>query len=103
MSTLSGGQYINNIRNFLFGYDIGYNKLIRRDLTERINIDEAVYRCGAGTGIIAISAEGDVLPCNNIENIILGNIREQKLIEIYNGSDNLKIVSELLSMDLPAF
>ena len=90
--------YINNIRNFLFGYDIGYNRLIRRDLTERINIDEAVYRCGAGTGIIAISPEGDVLPRNNIENIILGNIREQKLIEIYNGSDNLKIVSELLSI-----
>lgn len=90
--------YINNIRNFLFDYGAVNNKIIRRDLTKIMDSGEAIYRCGAGTGIIAISPEGDVLPCNNIENIKLGNIRDKKLIEIYNKSDNIKKVLEKLSI-----
>lgn len=91
------GCYINNIRNFLSAYDNIYNRLIKKDLSKKVQ-GENLFRCGAGTGIIGISSQGDVLPCNNIENIVLGNIRDQKLIEIYNESSKIKDMFNAISI-----
>ncbi|MEW6457404.1 MAG: radical SAM protein [Acidobacteriota bacterium] len=89
--------YINNLRNFLFAYDNIYNKLIKKDLSKKLQ-KEDLFRCNAGTGIIAISPQGDVFPCNNLENIVLGNIRAKRLIEIYNESSNVNDVFNALSI-----
>ncbi len=89
--------YINNIRNFIFAYDIIYNRLIKKDLSHKLH-EEDLFRCGAGTGVIGISSQGDVFPCNNLENIVLGNIRSQKLMEIYNKSSRLRDVFDAISI-----
>ncbi|MCM8786420.1 MAG: PqqD family peptide modification chaperone, partial [Candidatus Omnitrophica bacterium] len=90
-------HYTNNLRNFLYAYNNIYNKLVKKNLKERLE-KENLFRCGAGMGVIAISSNGDVFPCNNLENIILGNIRSQKLIEIYNNSSRLEDAFNAISV-----
>lgn len=90
--------YVNNISNFLFAYDNIYNRLVKKELSKKLD-KEKLFRCGAGTGVIAISPEGNVLPCNNLENIVLGNIRQKKLLDIYNNSEKLWEVFEAISIN----
>lgn len=90
-------HYVNNLRNFLFAYESIYNKLVKKDLKERL-LKENLFRCGAGISVIAIASNGDVFPCNNLENIVLGNIRNQKLIEIYNNSSRLEEALNAISI-----
>jgi len=90
--------YVNNIRNIFSAYNSSYNQLMRRNISKKIH-NNIIFRCGAGNGLLGVSSEGYVHPCNNIENIILGNIRNQSLIEIYNNSNNLRSMYEILSIN----
>jgi radical SAM protein with 4Fe4S-binding SPASM domain len=44
------------------------------------------YRCSAGNTLIAVEPNGDVLPCRRMP-IRVGNLLEDSLVDIYNGSD----------------
>ena len=52
------------------------------------DLPEMTIRCGAGSSILSIGANGDVFPCQSLHNdaMRLGNIREKDLLEIGNSS-----------------
>jgi len=95
-------QYIKNLDEILPLYDrYGniYNKLIKKDLIQQLaEGKEAPLRCGAGTGIIGIAPDGNVHPCNNLNMITMGNIKEKKLIDIYNNTNKLCEMIEIMSI-----
>lgn len=53
--------------------------------------------CGAGTTVLSISANGDVYPCDALyfDKLKAGNIRTQKLNDIWKNSPVLKIFRDL--------
>lgn len=58
------------------------------------NIDNSEYiACGAGINNLGISSDGDVYPCIFLREK-LGNLREDKLINIWNNNDTLKKLRE---------
>jgi radical SAM protein with 4Fe4S-binding SPASM domain len=60
-------------------------------------LERAKDLCGAGTKVLSISANGDVYPCDALyfDNLKAGNIRRQKLNEIWKHSPTLKIFKDL--------
>lgn len=65
----------------------GKSRMLSRDLIDSIVLEN---RCTAGIERISILPDGNVTPCNLISDIVLGNIREQRISEIWNGSEILK-------------
>lgn len=51
---------------------------------------QSITKCAIGDGELSISCTGDVYPCQLLHNerFLLGNIKKQNLIDIYNGKDN---------------
>jgi radical SAM protein with 4Fe4S-binding SPASM domain len=47
------------------------------------------YKCSAGKTLITIDSDGKVYPCRRMP-ITFGNIKEEKLIDIYNKMDKLR-------------
>ena len=56
--------------------------------------------CGAGTTKLTIKADGTVIPCEQIRDVELGNIREEGLREIWHNSPYLKPFREPISVPL---
>ena len=46
------------------------------------------YSCSAGKSLLAILPNGDLLPCRRLP-IVIGNIKSDNLIEVYNKSEHL--------------
>lgn len=44
------------------------------------------YRCSAGSGLIVVDEQGNILPCRRMP-IVCGNIRDETLREVYEHSD----------------
>lgn len=61
---------------------------IRRRKSDRENEHGAMLRCNAGSGILSIRANGDVLPCNNFDTLPLGNILRDPLMDIYDRAQH---------------
>lgn len=61
------------------------------------NVDNPL-RCNAGLGVVAISSNGDIYPCNNFETIVLGNLTRTPLHEILLDSSHISTVRELISI-----
>jgi SynChlorMet cassette radical SAM/SPASM protein ScmE len=57
--------------------------------------------CGAASTSCTITPTGDVVPCGGLLKFLGGNIREMDLLEIWNNSENFKIIRDLskVSMD----
>lgn len=57
--------------------------------------------CGAASTSCTITSTGNVIPCEGLSTFLGGNIMEQDLLEIWNNSENLKIIRDLnkVSMD----
>lgn len=49
---------------------------------------KSVYQCNAGTSLLAVLADGSVMPCRRLP-IIIGNVNNNSLLEIYHGSKEL--------------
>jgi len=59
--------------------------------------------CEAGTGILSISSNGDVYPCNSFQETPFkaGNVREKNLSQIWKDSEVLKMFRSLDISDIP--
>ena len=57
--------------------------------------------CGAASTSCAITATGNVIPCEGFPTFVGGNIREQDLLDIWENSESLKTIRDLskVSMD----
>ncbi len=55
--------------------------------------DKSVYRCTAGDTLLAMLADGTVMPCRRLP-VAAGNINDNSLLEIYRDSPLLKRLRE---------
>ncbi len=78
--------YIANIKNFKYYWD--ETRIIKENLKEKIT-KRKLFRCNAGEGVLTIGPNGNVYPCNNLQEIILGNLRNRSLYDIYTRPKNL--------------
>lgn len=51
-------------------------------------------RCGAGYMVIRIAPNGDVYPCMDLQTK-LGNIRDEKILDIWKNSETLKMIRSI--------
>ncbi len=51
--------------------------------------EKLIYRCTAGTSLLALLADGTVMPCRRLP-LIAGNVRESDLLTIYRDSPVLR-------------
>lgn len=56
-----------------------------------------IYHCSAGTTLLTILANGDLLPCRRLP-ITIGNTLERSITELYNSSP---IIKELKTNEIP--
>lgn len=59
--------------------------------------------CGAGTDVLLVSSNGDVYPCNmflGLPEFRAGNIREQRLEDVWRNSEALKVLRRLSVLDI---
>jgi len=56
-----------------------------------------IYHCSAGTTLLTILANGDLLPCRRLP-IKIGNTLEKSITELYNNSC---IIKELINNEIP--
>ena len=52
-----------------------------------------VYRCSAGHDLLAVLANGDVMPCRRLP-IVIGNVHDEKLRSIYRNSPVMQDLQE---------
>lgn len=75
-------------------------------LEDRFKMLEKLTRsemCGAGTSLLAVSSNGDIYPCNmlfGLNEFKAGNIREQRLEEIWKNSKATKMFLNLSVLDI---
>jgi len=67
-----------------------FRAYLNRGFINFIRGDKRLLPCGAGTDIVFIDPYGDVYPCNALKES-MGNIKEKRFEEIWNGSQTQKI------------
>lgn len=72
--------------------------LIETDNTEKDNRNDEPL-CGAGTSVLYIRSNGDVIPCVSWNSMKAGNIYETSLSQIWNHSSALKILRKTTLSD----
>ena len=55
--------------------------------------EKHIYRCTAGSTLLALLADGAVMPCRRLP-LIAGNVHEQSLLELYRDSPILRALRE---------
>ena len=55
--------------------------------------EKHIYRCTAGSTLLALLADGTVMPCRRLP-LIAGNVHEQSLLELYRDSPILRALRE---------
>jgi radical SAM protein with 4Fe4S-binding SPASM domain len=55
-------------------------------------------KCNAGTGVLSIDSNGDVLPCNNFDIMPLGNIFDRPIFDIYTNARKSKELKNALKI-----
>lgn len=85
---------------------IDYNEICFFNRREKVYNEKCVkginykpyrlFMCGAGTKFIAIKTNGDVIPCNALQECILGNLYKDEVNAIFNSieSHNLKNLTD---------
>lgn len=82
----------------IFDMEERIDKFMKSRIKEKV--DQPLLRnvtCGAGTAEIGVSPNGDVFPCHTLQKkeFLCGNLRNQKLKEIYETSQTLKFFRNL--------
>jgi radical SAM protein with 4Fe4S-binding SPASM domain len=57
--------------------------------------------CGVGLGIICVGHNGDVYPCSGWQGYVIGNLKTDSLIEIWQGSEKLQALRNIKMKDFP--
>ncbi len=53
-------------------------------------------RCNAGSGVLAVRANGDVIPCNNFDTFVLGNLQRERLADIHQRGTVAAALTDLI-------
>lgn len=57
--------------------------------------------CGAGLNALCVTVNGDIYPCAGWQALVCGNIYKQSLEDIWNNSEQLKMVRKVTHGDFP--
>lgn len=86
-------------------YDLDYPRWVNEKRPYLENVDQERYAkqalCGAGINNICITANGDLYPCPGWQSMIVGNINDKSLKEIWQDSEQLKMLRKITNADFP--
>lgn len=92
------------IRNII-EHDVDYPRWIRekRPYIEKISKERYAKQalCGAGLNNICVSANGDLYPCPGWQSMIVGNLNEHSLKDIWENSPKLIKLRSITNSDFP--
>lgn len=79
--------------------------LTLQPISERIRKDPKGFSmsplCSAGTNICCIAENGDVYPCPGWQDMVIGNVYDQKLKDIWEKSDKVMELRKITQGDFP--
>lgn len=86
-------------------FDIDYSKWLKKQRPILENIDLERYAkqplCGVGINSFCIAENGDIYPCPGWQSLMLGNIKEQKLKDVWEKSEKIKELRRVTHGDFP--
>lgn len=86
-------------------HDLDYPRWVRqrRPNIERINNERYAKQalCGAGLNNICITETGDLYPCPGWQSMVVGNINQQSLKDIWEKSEQLAKLRRITNADFP--
>lgn len=86
-------------------YDLDYPRWIKekRPYIEKIDKDRYAKQalCGVGLNNICITEDGNLYPCPGWQSMVVGNIKEKSLKEIWEKSPKLKMLRQITHSDFP--
>lgn len=91
----------------LIEYDMDYREttLQQRPVSEEIKFDLERYKkqplCGAGINDCCVTENGDVYPCAGWQAMVLGNVYEKSLKEIWETSEKAAEIRKVTQADFP--
>lgn len=93
-------EFINN----LIDNDKEYQEMLKsqdlsKEVTRKINPDDNL--CGIGIDSAAMNVSGDVIPCSGFESLKCGNVKDKSIKDIWENSDNFKMLRNLRMKDFP--
>lgn len=88
-------------------YDIDYHNGMEKmkPISEEIKFDLERFKrqplCGAGINDCCITENGDVYPCAGWQAMVVGNVYQQSLKDIWENSEKLKMIRRITQGDFP--
>lgn len=85
-------------------YDLDYKKeTLRQDAYTGLPFEEQMDMplCGAGIDALCVTVNGDVYPCAGWQNYVVGNVFKTSLKDIWENSEQLKVVRRVTWKDFP--
>lgn len=97
-------EYLRDVMEYdLLNYE-NFTKTVR-PVTDDVKFDIERYKkqplCGVGYDNCCITANGDVYPCAGWQNMVLGNVYQQSLREIWENSEKIKALRKITQADFP--
>lgn len=86
-------------------YDIDYHEGIEKmkPISDEIKFDLERFKkqplCGAGINDCCITENGDVYPCAGWQSMVVGNVYQQSLKDIWENSEKLKMIRQITQGD----
>jgi radical SAM protein with 4Fe4S-binding SPASM domain len=92
-----------DILRHLLEYDVEYSQMIlETDFSAAERYDRGNDTvCGVGITSCCMVANGNIYPCPGWQDYIIGNIREQSLLAIWENSPKIKYLRSLRKRDFP--
>lgn len=75
------------------------SKYANYDMKERIVEDKLA--CGVGLDTLSITANGDIIPCPGWNNYVLGNIRTDKIDDVWRNSNRINYLRGIKMSEFP--
>lgn len=96
-------QLLQEIKAFDSSYLLKYKRQIIDDQTDDFDFLAFLKRhvCEVGIDNLCITANGDVVPCAGWNGLVLGNVYNQSLTDIWENSKELSILRSVKEMDFP--
>ena len=86
-------------------FDIDYSEWVKKQRPYLENLDKEKYAkkplCGVGINSFCIAENGDIYPCPGWQSMIIGNIRQQSLKQIWSESEALAKLRNITHGDFP--
>jgi len=103
LSVEESGEVISDIIENNAGYRKAISEMASFSSMMYANYDNFVKLplCGAGINDCCIAENGDVYPCAGWQDMVVGNVYQQSLREIWDNSEKLKTIRAVTQGDFP--